>query len=338
MERISKTSWINMRRIAKIPSNKVRIVEVGLRDGLQNEKGFVPTNVKIELLKRLTNSGLKSIEVGSYVSPKWVPQMRDTDLICKYIKHQQLKNAYNRTRYSCNALPSLTFDNISYSVLTPNLTGVHNAITRGGINEVAIFAAATEEFSKQNINCTIDESIKRFEPVVNYALTNNIRVRGYISCVLGCPFEGTVDPMQVAKLTKQMLNMGCYEVSLGDTIGVGTVDTTTDLLECLIKKEKISPNVLAAHFHDTYGQALVNLNIALHYGIRVIDSSVSGLGGCPYAGPTASGNVATEDVVHMLHQLDLETGVNINKIFDAAKYIDDVLGRKTRSTVLRKYK
>ncbi len=177
--------------------------------------------------------------------------------------------------------------------------------------------------------------MERFEPVVNYALSNNIRVRGYVSCVLGCPFEGTVDPMQVAKLTKKMLNMGCYEVSLGDTIGVGTVDTTTDLLECLIEKENISPNVLAAHFHDTYGQALVNLNIALHYGIRVIDSSVSGLGGCPYAGPTASGNVATEDVVHMLNKLDIETGVNINKIFEAAKYIDEVLGRETRSKVLR---
>jgi hydroxymethylglutaryl-CoA lyase len=337
MERIAKTSWINMRRIAKIPSNKVRIVEVGLRDGLQNEKEIVPTNVKIELLKRLTNSGLKSIEVGSYVSPKWVPQMSDTDKICNYIKKQQLYNDYNRTRYS-STLPPLIFDNVSYSVLTPNLTGVHNAIRNGGINEVAIFGAATEEFSKKNINCTINESMEKFEPVVNYALSNNIRVRGYISCVLGCPFEGTVDPMQVAKLTKKMLRMGCYEVSLGDTIGVGTVDTTTELFECLIKKEKIPSNALAAHFHDTYGQALVNLNIALHYGIRVIDSSVSGLGGCPYAGPTASGNVATEDVVHMLHQLDIESGVNINKIFEAAKYIDDVLGRNTRSTVLRKYK
>ena len=325
MNRISKTSWINMRKIAKTASNKVRIVEVGLRDGLQNEKEIVPTNVKIELLKRLTNSGLKSIEVGSYVSPKWVPQMSDTDKICNYIKQQQIKNDYNRLKYK----------NISYSVLTPNLTGVHNAIMNGGINEVAIFGAATEEFSKKNINCTIDESMERFEPVVNYALSNNIRVRGYVSCVLGCPFEGTVDPMQVAKLTKKMLNMGCYEVSLGDTIGVGTVDTTTDLLECLIEKEKIPPNVLAAHFHDTYGQALVNLNIALHYGIRVIDSSVSGLGGCPYAGPTASGNVATEDVVHMLNKLDIETGVNINKIFEAAKYIDEVLGRETRSKVLR---
>jgi len=315
-----------MRKIAKTASNKVRIVEVGLRDGLQNEKEIVPTNVKIELLKRLTNSGLKSIEVGSYVSPKWVPQMSDTDKICNYLKLQQLKNDYNR----------LKTKNISYSVLTPNLTGVHNAIMNGGINEVAIFGSATEEFSKKNINCTIDESMERFEPVVNYALSNNIRVRGYVSCVLGCPFEGTVDPMQVAKLTKKMLNMGCYEVSLGDTIGVGTVDTTTDLLECLIEKENISPNVLAAHFHDTYGQALVNLNIALHYGIRVIDSSVSGLGGCPYAGPTASGNVATEDVVHMLNKLDIETGVNINKIFEAAKYIDDVLGRKTRIKVLRK--
>jgi len=307
--------------------DKVRIVEVGLRDGLQNELHYVPVNVKIELLKRLSISGLKSIEVGSFVSPKWVPQMAETDKLCSFIKHQKQKSGSKR----------LNVEDINYSVLTPNMKGVKDAVKYGGVNEVAIFGAASEEFSKKNINCSIEESLERFTPVVKYALKHGMRVRGYVSCVLGCPYSEKVEPKKVAYVTKEMLNMGCYEVSLGDTIGVGTVDTTTDLLECLIEKENISPNVLAAHFHDTYGQALVNLNIALHYGIRVIDSSVSGLGGCPYAGPTASGNVATEDVVHMLNKLDIETGVNINKIFEAAKYIDEVLGRKTRSKVLCKY-
>jgi isopropylmalate/homocitrate/citramalate synthase len=313
-----------MKRIMKQSIDKVRIVEVGLRDGLQNETHIVPLNVKIELLKRLSYSGLKSIEVGSFVSPKWVPQMADTDKLCSYIKHHKQKKSDKKR---------LNTDGINYSVLTPNLKGVHNAVRYGGVNEVAIFGAASENFSKKNINCSIEESLKRFDPVVKYARGRGMRVRGYVSCVLGCPYSGEVDPEKVAYVTREMLKMGCYEVSLGDTIGVGTTETTSELLEYLIKNENIQPSVLAGHFHDTYGQALTNINIALQYGIRVFDSSVSGLGGCPYAGSKASGNVATEKVVHMLNGSGIETGVNINKILEASKYIDEVLGRETSSKV-----
>lgn len=308
-----------MRRITKNTIDKVRIVEVGLRDGLQNEKMIVPTNVKVELLKRLSISGLKSIEVGSFVSPKWVPQMADTDILCKYIEKQ--KRTYTGDK-------RLNTNGICYSVLTPNKIGLEKALLWNGINEVAIFGAASEKFSKKNINCSIDESLDRFEPMVNYAILNGKRVRGYVSCVLGCPFEGEVDPKKVADVTKKMLDMGCYEVSLGDTIGAGSIGTTAKLLEYLINKEKIPASVLAGHFHDTGGQALSNIRVALQYGVRTIDSSVSGLGGCPYAGEEASGNVATEDVLYMLKEMGLETGVNINKILEASNYIDRVLGRK----------
>lgn len=317
-----------MKRIMKNLSNKVKIVEVGLRDGLQNEKQIVPVNVKIELLNRLSNSGLKSIEIGSFVSPIWVPQMQDTHKLCSYIKHQKYKDGSKR----------LKTDGISYSVLTPNLKGLYSAINYGGINEVVIFGSASEEFSTRNINCSVDESIERFEPVVKTALEQGIRVRGYVSCVLGCPFEGPVDPINVARVTKHMIDMGCYEVSLGDTIGAGCPDTTRDLLDCLIKQKKISPNVLAAHFHDTNGRALENIKVALDYGIRVIDSSISGLGGCPYAGSGSNGNVATEDVVDMLNQSGIETGVNINKLLLASKYIDHVMYRETNSKLSKKEK
>ena len=310
-----------MKNFVKNLSNKVRIVEVGLRDGLQNEKYIVPLNVKIELLKRLSNSGLKSIEVGSFVSPKWVPQMENTDKLCKYIKHQQRKTGSKR----------LNTTGISHSVLTPNIHGLNQAIKNGGINEIAIFGAASEEFSKNNINCSIEESMERFKPVVKKALINGFRVRGYVSCVLGCPFEGVVDPKKVAMVAKNMLSMGCYEVSLGDTIGVGTINTTRDLLEYLIKQENISPDLLAGHFHDTYGQALANINVAFKYGIRVFDSSISGLGGCPYAGNAVSGNVATEDVIRMFNESGIETGVDIEKLLIASKYIDEVLGRQSSS-------
>ena len=316
-----------MKKFFKHTIGNVRIVEVGLRDGLQNETHIVPLNVKIELLKRLSNSGLKSIEIGSFVSPKWVPPMEDTDKLCAYIKHHKEKSDKKR----------LNTDGINYSVLTPNLKGVYNAVRYGGVNEVAIFGAASEEFSKKNINCNIEESLKRFDPVVKYARHRGMRVRGYVSCVLGCPYSGEVDPEKVAYVTRKMLNMGCYEVSLGDTIGVGTIGSTSMLLEHLTKNELISPSVLAAHFHDTHGQALANISIALQYGIRVIDSSVSGLGGCPYAGSSASGNVATEDVLYMLNGSGIETGVNINKILEASKYIDEVLGRETSSKVSKSY-
>jgi len=313
-----------MKRIMKNAIDKVRIVEVGLRDGLQNEKMIVPTNVKVELLKRLSVSGLKSIEVGSFVSPKWVPQMADTANLCRYIEKQQRTSRGNKR---------LDTDGITYSVLTPNKQGLENALLWKGIGEVAIFGSASEEFSKKNINCSIDESIERFEPMVKYAIINGKQVRGYVSCVLGCPFEGTVDPKKVADVTKKMLDMGCYEVSLGDTIGIGSISTTANLLEYLINKEKIPASTLAGHFHDTHGQALANIRIALKYGIRTFDSSVSGLGGCPYADGLSSGNVATEDVLHMLNELGLETGVNINKILEASKYIDSVLGRTVKRNI-----
>lgn len=314
-----------MRRFVKTLDQikKVRIVEVGLRDGLQNEKNIVPLNVKIELLKKLSNSGLQSIEVGSFVSPKWVPQMENTDKLCSYIS----KQTYNPSE-------NLNTKNISYSVLTPNMKGLENALNTYGIQEVAIFGAASEEFSKKNINCTIDQSLEKFENVVKQAILHGKKVRGYISCVLGCPFSGDVNPEKVAYITKQMLKMGCYEVSLGDTIGTGTIGSTSKLLHCLIEEQKINPAFLAAHFHDTYGQALANIVIALQHGIRVIDSSISGLGGCPYAGNNASGNVATEDVLHMLHGSNIETGVDIEKIKEASIYIDSVLGRQTCSKVL----
>lgn len=302
------------------PIKNVRIVEVGLRDGLQNEKEIVPINVKIELLKKLSNSGLQSIEVGSFVSPKWVPQMENTDKLCNYIKEQkQLNNEKLQTK------------NISFSVLTPNMKGLLNAIKYDGMDEIAIFGAASEEFSQKNINCSIEESLNKFEPVVKHALIHQKKVRGYISCVLGCPFSGSISPSKVADITKEMLKMGCYEISLGDTIGIGTVGTTENLLHHLIEVENIPPEKLAVHFHDTYGQALANIYVALQYGIRVIDSSISGLGGCPYAGESASGNVATEDVLYMLHGSDIETGVNMDKILEASLYIDSILNRKSSS-------
>jgi hydroxymethylglutaryl-CoA lyase len=302
------------------PIKNVRIVEVGLRDGLQNEKEIVPINVKIELLKKLSNSGLQSIEVGSFVSPKWVPQMENTDKLCNYIKEQKQLNS-----------EKLQTKNISFSVLTPNMKGLLNAIKYDGMDEIAIFGAASEEFSQKNINCSIEESLDKFEPVVKHALIHKKKVRGYISCVLGCPFSGSISPSKVADITKEMLKMGCYEISLGDTIGIGTVGTTENLLHHLIEVENIPPEKLAVHFHDTYGQALANIYVALQYGIRVIDSSISGLGGCPYAGESASGNVATEDVLYMLHGSDIETGVNMDKILEASLYIDSILNRKSSS-------
>lgn len=313
-----------MKRFIKMPQyiKNVRIVEVGLRDGLQNEKSIVPLNIKIELLKKLSNTGLQSIEVGSFVSPKWVPQMENTDKLCNYIKEQkQLNNEKLNTK------------NISFSVLTPNMEGLNNAIRCDGMDEIAIFTAASEEFSKKNINCSIKESLNHFEPMVKKALINKKRVRGYISCVLGCPFSGYINPKKVGDITKKLLKMGCYEISLGDTIGIGTVGTTEELLNHLINIENILPEKLAVHFHDTNGQALANIHLALQYGVRVIDSSISGLGGCPYGGNGASGNVATEDVLYMLHGSNIETGVNMEKILEASKYIDSILNRKSTSKV-----
>lgn len=284
-----------------LPS-KVSIVEVGPRDGLQNETLNLSAAQKIELINLLSKTGLKRIEAGSFVSPKWVPQMANSDEVFQ-------------------ALPSRT--DVQYSALTPNLRGLETAID-AGVKEVAVFGSASEAFSQKNINCSISESLKRFEDVFQLADQNNIKVRGYVSCVMGCPYQGDISPKAVTQVSKALLDMGCYEISLGDTIGAGTPRATSLLLEDVLKD--IPAQKLAAHFHDTYGQALVNLYKALEYGIATIDSAVAGLGGCPYA-KGASGNVATEDVVYMLNGMEISSGVNMGKLLTASSYISEVLGR-----------
>ncbi len=284
-----------------LPS-KVSIVEVGPRDGLQNETLNLSAAQKIELINLLSKTGLKRIEAGSFVSPKWVPQMANSDEVFQ-------------------ALPSRT--DVQYSALTPNLRGLEIAID-AGVKEVAVFGSASEAFSQKNINCSISESLKRFEDVFQLADQNNIKVRGYVSCVMGCPYQGDISPKTVTQVSKALLDMGCYEISLGDTIGAGTPRATSLLLEDVLKD--IPAQKLAAHFHDTYGQALVNLYKALEYGIATIDSAVAGLGGCPYA-KGASGNVATEDVVYMLNGMEISSGVNMDRLLTASSYISEVLGR-----------
>jgi hydroxymethylglutaryl-CoA lyase len=292
---------------------RVRIVEVGPRDGLQNEKKTVDTNTKIQLISQLASAGLTNIEAGSFVSPKWVPQMASSGEVFNIISNT-LQTAY----------PKITF-----SALTPNEIGVDRAI-KHKVKEVAVFAAASESFSQKNINCSIKESLNRFYPVMAKAQSNNIRVRGYVSCVLGCPYEGNVDPMLVAEVTHRLLDMGCYEVSLGDTIGVGTPATTATLLSELLGT--ISVDKLAMHMHDTYGQALANILISLQMGISVIDSAVAGLGGCPYA-KGASGNVASEDLIYMLNGMGIEHGVNLDKLLIAGNTISTALNRANGSKV-----
>ena len=254
---------------AKWPSF-VKVVEVSPRDGLQNEKKVVPTDIKVELIQRLADSGLSVVEATSFVSPKWVPQMADAADVLQKIKRKQ---------------------GVSYPVLTPNIKGLEAAL-KAGAEEVSVFGAASESFTKKNINWTIEESLDRFEEVVKAALYSGVKVRGYVSWVMGCPYEGDVDPLKVKLVSRRLLDMGCYEISLGDTIGVGTIEKTVQMFDTVdIPKEK-----LAAHFHNTYDRAIENLVVALAKGISVIDSSVAGIGGCPYA-KGASGNVATEDVV-----------------------------------------
>ena len=284
-----------------LPS-KVSIVEVGPRDGLQNETLNLSAAQKIELINLLSKTGLKRIEAGSFVSPKWVPQMANSDEVFQ-------------------ALPSRT--DVQYSALTPNIRGLETAID-AGVKEVAVFGSASEAFSQKNINCSISESLKRFEDVFQLADKNNIKVRGYVSCVMGCPYQGDISPKAVTQVSKALLDMGCYEISLGDTIGAGTPRATSLLLEDVLKD--IPAQKLAAHFHDTYGQALVNLYKALEYGIATIDSAVAGLGGCPYA-KGASGNVATEDIVYMLNGMKISSGVNMDRLLTASSYISEVLGR-----------
>ncbi|XP_022887357.1 hydroxymethylglutaryl-CoA lyase, mitochondrial-like isoform X2 [Olea europaea var. sylvestris] len=298
---------INHKLLGSIPES-VTIVEVSPRDGLQNEKEIVPTAVKVELIKMLVSSGLPVVEATSFVSPKWVPQLADAKDVVSAIQ--------GIVGSRC-------------PVLTPNLKGFEAAVSAGA-KEVAIFAAASESFSQSNINCSIKDSLARYRDVALAASNLSIPVRGYISCVVGCPVEGAVPPSQVVYVAQELLNMGCTEISLGDTIGVGTPGTVIPMLEAVL--EVVPIEKLAVHFHDTYGQALSNILISLQMGIRTIDSSVSGLGGCPYA-KGASGNVATEDVVYMLNGLGVKTNVDLRKLMLAGEFICKHLGRPSGSKV-----
>jgi isopropylmalate/homocitrate/citramalate synthase len=289
---------------------RVRIVEVGPRDGLQNEPNSVPTAVKVELIERLADAGLPAVEATAFVSPKWVPQMADHSEVLKTLRRKP---------------------GVSYPVLVPNMKGFE-AAAAAGAEEIAVFGAASETFSRKNINASIAESLERFAPVCEAARAKGIRVRGYISCVVGCPYEGAVEPEAVAEVAKQLDAMGCYEISLGDTIGVGTPGKVKRMIETVARAVPVER--LAVHLHDTYGQALANLYAALELGVATADSSVAGLGGCPYA-KGASGNVATEDVVYLLDGLGVETGVDLAKVYDAGRFICDALGREPASKVAR---
>jgi hydroxymethylglutaryl-CoA lyase len=287
---------------------RVRLVEVGPRDGLQNEAKPVPVEVKVELINRLTDAGHVTVEAGSFVSPKWVPQMASTDEVMAKIRRKP---------------------GVSYPVLVPNKQGF-NAALEAKVEEIAVFAAASESFSRKNINCSIAESLERFAPVMEAAKHHNIKVRGYVSTVVGCPYEGDIAPQAVADVAAKLLAMGCYEISLGETIGVATPGKCVAMVEAVaavVPREKI-----AVHFHDTYGQALANILACMERGITVMDSAVAGLGGCPYA-KGASGNVGTEDVLYMLNGLGIEHGVDIEKIAATGRFITAALGRQPASKV-----
>ncbi|MCK9984878.1 MAG: hydroxymethylglutaryl-CoA lyase [Azoarcus sp.] len=289
---------------------KVRIVDVGPRDGLQNEKQLVSTETKVELIARLADAGLTAIEATSFVSPKWVPQMGDNAEVMARIARRP---------------------GVAYPVLTPNLKGFEAALAAGAA-EVAVFGAASESFSQKNINCSIAESLERFRPVAEAAHAAGVKVRGYVSCVAGCPYEGPVAPEKVAEVAATLMDMGCYEVSLGDTIGSGNPANISRMLEAVIKRVPVER--LAGHYHDTYGMAAANIYASLQMGVAVYDASVGGLGGCPYAAG-ASGNVATEDVVWLLNGLGIETGIDVERLVDIAAWISGVLGREPASRVAR---
>jgi hydroxymethylglutaryl-CoA lyase len=289
---------------------KVKLVEVGPRDGLQNEPTPVPTAVKVELIHRLQDAGLRVIEATAFVSPKWVPQMADNAQVMAAIRRKP---------------------GVAYPVLVPNQKGLEGALAAGA-EEVVVFGAATESFSRKNTNCSIAEGLARFAEVARGALARGLRVRGDISVCLGCPYEGDVSPEAAVRVARALDEMGCYEITVADTIGVGTPGKTREVFEAVSKH--IPPERLAGHFHDTYGQALANTYAALECGIATFDSSVAGLGGCPYA-KGATGNVATEDVLYMLNGLGIETGIDIEKLIAAGDYICGVLGRATQSKVAR---
>ena len=288
----------------------VKIVEVGPRDGLQNEPQVVPAAVKIELIERLGAAGLTAIEATAFVSPKWVPQMADNAQVMAGIARRP---------------------GVSYPVLVPNMKGFEQALAAGA-EEVAVFGAASEAFSQKNINCSVAESLERFRPVLDAARTNRVRVRGYVSCVLGCPYQGAVEASAVADVAGRLFEMGCYEVSLGDTIGVGTPAKAQRMLEAVMRR--VPADKLAGHYHDTYGQALANIYASLELGVAVFDASVAGLGGCPYA-VGASGNVATEDVVYLMDGLGIETGIDLQRLADTGAWICAELGREPASKVAR---
>ncbi|MEX5553930.1 MULTISPECIES: hydroxymethylglutaryl-CoA lyase [Pseudomonas] len=292
-----------------LPSH-VRLVEVGPRDGLQNEAHPISVADKVQLVDALSAAGLSYIEVGSFVSPKWVPQMAGSAEVFAQIQRK----------------PGVT-----YGALAPNLRGFEDALA-AGVKEVAVFAAASEAFSQRNINCSISESLERFAPIMAAARQHGVSVRGYVSCVLGCPYEGEIAPEQVAAVARELYAMGCYEVSLGDTIGTGTAGATRRLFE--VVAAQVPRDKLAGHFHDTYGQAIANIYASLLEGITVFDSSIAGLGGCPYA-KGASGNVATEDVLYLLDGLGIHTGIDLEALIGAGQQISTVLGRPTGSRVAK---
>lgn len=292
---------------------KVKIVEVGPRDGLQNEKQFIEAKDKITLINLLSDAGVKNIECGSFVSPKWVPQMATSNAVFEGISRHH---------------------DVSYTALTPNMKGFETAIA-ANVDEVAIFGAASEAFSQKNINCSIEESLERFKPVIKNALNANIPVRGYVSCVIACPYSGNIAPEQVANIAEKLYDMGCYEISLGDTTGVGTATSVQKMLQAV--SSRIPKDKLAVHFHDTYGQALTNIYTALENGISIIDSAVAGLGGCPYANG-ASGNVATEDVMYLLQGMGIHTGINFDKLLEAGWFISDILNKPPISKVSTAYR
>ena len=288
----------------------VRLVEVGPRDGLQNEAQPISVTDKVQLVDALTAAGLGYIEVGSFVSPKWVPQMAGSAEVFAQIQRKP---------------------GVVYGALAPNLRGFEDALA-AGVKEVAVFAAASEAFSQRNINCSISESLERFVPIMDAARQHGVSVRGYVSCVLGCPYEGNVAPEQVAVVARELYAMGCYEVSLGDTIGTGTAGATRRMFD--VVSADVPRDKLAGHFHDTYGQAVANIYASLLEGIAVFDSSIAGLGGCPYA-KGASGNVATEDVVYLLNGLGIQTGIDLDALIRAGQQICNVLGRPTGSRVAK---
>lgn len=287
---------------------KVKLVEVGARDGLQNEKNRVTTPVKIEFINQLSDTGLSVIEATSFVSPQWIPSLAD---------HREVYEGITKK------------ENVAYPVLVPNIKGFENALA-AGVKEIAVFTTPSATFSQRNTNMTIAESLQKISEVLQAAKANQIRVRGYLSCVLGCPYEGKIAPHAVAEMAEKLVALGCYEISLGDTIGVGTPGKTDILLKTVM--EKIPQEKMAVHFHDTYGQGLANIYVALENGISVIDSAVGGLGGCPYA-KGASGNVASEDVLYMLNGLEIETGVDLKKLIAAGRFITHQLGKSVQSKV-----